>query len=350
MSYFDPHIGVIATGDTASGKTRLMLSFTYPSASAETKRLVYDAERRTRNLQSPGRADDLAHGLYAFDYFPKGDRPRNPTLKELGELYGKIIPSGQYNFFGLDNLAMFQATLLTAILQDKKGSEDLAKEFGIYYSYDKLFKRAWFPSQNLIAFAKDVLRAFLLQLRDHGVAFVLTTELHNLYDNYGKRADKDGVEQELLGETAKVWNTALRMVDTVWLLDRVDRSDKKHPVVRPLPVVTVDVFKAKTSIPGIPAKFAWTDWSQVWAFMAERKETHPTIPMPSPAAQEFPREPQPADLWAWAREVFRLEQDEVKAVLRAGLGLKPEDKLLWSPGKFDEWRAIVMKSQQELGA
>ena len=257
-------IGVIISGDPGHGKTETALRFVVPGKK-ETGRLVLDYEARSTQYQ--GDKDDFERHLWAFDVYPEPFA--TPDAKQLAVLYTDIVAGKiKADVLIIDNVVLFQDDL-GQMMSDKATATMLAEKFGVYNRYRLFIEYNWkIGDNNWWGLLKAIIKEFLLACRRNRINVVVTTELKNVWENYGSR-DKNK-PAKIRGQTAKVLAPWLQMLDTVWNLSRKEKDVGGKPQMRAAPKVTIDAFSPKASLVGIPPLFDFTDWKQIWQWIEER--------------------------------------------------------------------------------
>lgn len=260
----------IIAGDPGTGKTVMTVSYVPKGLSTTPKRLVIDMEAsRSLGYKSSefGEVGDVPKKLlYEFDLWPKD---RQVDLQSFLALYrgikdGSIKP----NVLSIDNLVLFQDEM-AGWCQTAENAMLLCQEAGIDKKFG-LFLRTNFRvgEPNWWKLMKSAIKEFLLDLRKNGIDFVGATEMHNVWQDYGKKGRApDGLPyQRIIGRSASIWECFEQVGDVVWNLTRSGTEGK----VLTRPIVTIDRFIPKCSIVGIPPKFAFTTWARIWEWEAKR--------------------------------------------------------------------------------
>jgi hypothetical protein len=257
-------IGVIISGDPGHGKTETALRFVVPGKK-KTKRLVLDYEARSTQYQAE--KDDCERHLWAFDIYPEPFA--TPDAIQLASLYKSIVEGKlKADVFIIDNVVLFQDEL-SLVCSNKDTAKMLAIAFGVYDRYRlfiehnfKVGDAAWW------GLVKAIIKQLLLACRRKRINVVVTTELKNVWQDYGSR-DRNR-PAKILGQTAKLLRPWLQILDTVWVLSRKEKDVDGKPQMRAAPRVSIDAFSPKASLVGIPPLFDFTDWKQIWRWIEER--------------------------------------------------------------------------------
>lgn len=258
-------IGVILTSDPGHGKTETALRFV-KSGKGPTKRLVLDYEARATQYQAKDK-DDFRRHLWAFDVYP--GEFETPDATALTTLYkhilgGKVKP----DVLIIDNAVLFQDEL-ALMCSDRNTAKKLATAFGIYNRYRLFIDHNWRVGDAAWwGLLKAIIKQLLLACRRQRINVIITTELKNVWKDYGSR-DKNK-PAKILGKTAKLLQPWLQILDTVWQLSRKVKDEEGRPIMKAAPTVQIDPFSPKASLVGIPPKFEFTDWKQIWQWIEER--------------------------------------------------------------------------------
>ena len=272
-------IGVIITADPGHGKTETALRFTTPGGK-QPKRLVLDYEARVTQYQGHD-GDDYARHLWAFDIYPEPFA--TPDAKQLAALYADIVAGKvKPDVLIVDNVVLFQDEL-GLMMSDKATAIELARAFSVYDRYRLFIEYNWrVGDNNWWGLMKAVIKQLLLACRKQQINVVVTTELKNVWQNYGSR-DKNK-PAKILGKTAKLLAPWLQMLDAVWQLSRKEKDEGGKPVMKDAPTVQIDPFSPKASLVGIPPRFEFTDWQRIWQWIEERgvptKEDFASVEVP----------------------------------------------------------------------
>jgi len=259
-------------GTPGSGKTLSMVAFTTMKASDtqnQVKRLIIDMEARAHAYcaQDYGlEIDDPAKLLFAFDVFPEVDVITAEQFIFLfdGIKAGRIKP----DMLGIDNIVLFQDEM-AGWCQEKNVAASLLEVAGVKHKFKMFLDYNWKVGEpNWYRLMKSVLKEFLMELRRKSINFVGTTELKNVWQNYGKKGyDADGQPfQRIVGKSASLWDPWLQICDTVWNLSRNTQANK----LQTSPTIELDRFVPKCSIVGIPPQFIFTSWADIWAMESAR--------------------------------------------------------------------------------
>lgn len=330
-------IGVIITADPGHGKTETALRFQVPGKK-QTKRLVLDYEARITQYQ--GEKDDLKRHLWAFDIYP--GEFETPNADQLAALYAGIKDGSiKPDVLIIDNVVLFQDEL-TLMCSDKGVATKLAQAFGIYDRYKMFIDYNWrIGDAAWWGLVKAIIKELLLTCRKQRINVVVTTELKNVWQNYGSR-DKNK-PAKILGKTAKLLAPWLQIMDAIWQLSRKVKDDEGKPVMKDAPTVQIDPFSPKASLVGIPPRFEFTDWKQIWQWIEERgaptKEDFAKVEVPE---EEVSVEEVAADaglvaaletitdsksLGAWITNTLGMDKGEAFGILKEQFGPYDKSKL-----------------------
>lgn len=263
-------------GTPGSGKTVTMVAFmtakvndTQSQVECQAKRLIIDMEARAHSYcaQDYGlETDDPARLLFAFDVYPEVDVITADQFVFLfeGIKAGRVKP----DILGIDNIVLFQDEM-SGWCQEKSVAASLVEVAGIKHKFRMFLDYNWkIGEPNWYRLMKSVLKEFLMELRRKGINFVGTTELKNVWQNYGKKGyDADGQPyQRIVGKSASLWDPWLQICDTVWNLTRKTQTNK----LQTSPTIELDRFVPKCSIVGVPPQFVFTSWVDIWAMESAR--------------------------------------------------------------------------------
>lgn len=260
-------------------------------------------DKETRSLsykQEPGKPDDPKRLLYQFDIYPdltgmvganqftnliNSINNKKPILLENEDGEKEVeIPD---EFF-IDNVAMFQEDI-AGWCQKASGAQRILEALRLEHKFSHTLKHNFRVGDPMWwTILKNIQREFILTLKRNGIDVVLSTQTTNVWKNYGMRGyDKDGKpNQRILGKTAKVWDSVMQVADVIWNLDRMGEDGQ----LKVKPTISIDPFKVKNSIVGLPMKFEWKDWDTLWDVVSKRgipdKEETSKITMPEVEYQE----------------------------------------------------------------
>jgi hypothetical protein len=111
---------------------------------------------------------------------------------------------------------------------------------------------------------QNLLQQFFIDVRSAGISWIINSLMKNVWHNFGSRDKNDPAA--ILGQTAVVWKEVTSQADVVWVLNRQAPLKGGGNKMLQRPTVCMDYFYPKSSIPGIPPRFEWKDWAQVWEF------------------------------------------------------------------------------------
>lgn len=269
-------IGAVLGGAPGSGKTVTMVAFMTTKAidsqqkvDGQTKRLIIDMEARAHAYRAQDyglETDDPAKLLFAFDVYPEVDVITADQFVFLFESIkaGRVKP----DMIGIDNIVLFQDEI-SGWCQEKSIAASLVEAAGIKHKFRMFLDYNWKVGEpNWYRLMKSVLKEFLMELRRKGINFVGTTELKNVWQNYGKKGyDTDGQPfQRIVGKSASLWDPWLQICDTVWNLTRKTQANK----LQARPTIELDRFVPKCSIVGVPPQFVFASWLDIWAMESAR--------------------------------------------------------------------------------
>lgn len=261
---------IVLAGEPGSGKTVTMASFV-PRNADSASRLIIDMEFRLESYSSSDHGkegDDAAALLFDVTRYPGGYS--TISMKDFINLRRVITGSdNKPAVIGIDNIALFQDEMQGWCATAQKAGE-LAGAFGVREQFSTFLKFNFKPGEpNWWKLMQSVCKQFLIDCKQHGVNFVGTTELKNVWVNYGKRGrdPKTGQQyQKIVGKTSKMWKNWLQLSDAVWVLSR--RGEKG--ALRTVPIIELDRFSSKGSIVGVPPRFEFTGWPDIWAMERTR--------------------------------------------------------------------------------
>jgi hypothetical protein len=270
------------SGHYGSGKTLMAVSYK-PHGVAHPKRLVIDAEVRAIRYQAEQHGYDQDTPdklLYSFDFFPNAldEISKDDFLNLMKMLQGKKPwPGGGGNgpdpveprkpdVIIFDNFALFQGSL-EGWCQEAGSAGQLVDVCGLRTRYDGFLKYRFKVEPGWWRMVKDIIREFFRACKRAEVDVIVTTEQKNEWENYGVRGNgPDGKPlQRIVGQTAKVHDVVFQMADTCWNLTR--NAEK----LTDTPEVTLDPLNPKMSVVGVPPKFKFHSWDEIWHWVEERQ-------------------------------------------------------------------------------
>lgn len=259
------------TGEFGAGKTVTALSFTPPGWDGKrpVRRIVIDMEMRTEIYASPDGKDHPEKLQFAFLTLNKGTRA-------TGAHFFDLMNSCRLNQWPDNTKPDVIVIDDTAMLQDVMfgwwNNVDNARKTAALFGKENHRAMRYFKvgDPGTISFFKELFTEWMLDLKQTGIALVITSPMHNRWLNYGSTA-RDAAGKPLMriaGRTAKVLDCWTQMTDVVWNLSRKD-GDKATK----LPKVSMDSHLLKAALPGVPEQFAWPadGWAEIWKWHAERK-------------------------------------------------------------------------------
>jgi len=263
---------IILTGQWGGGKTVTALSFT-PwdwKPGKPVQRYYIDMELRAADYKSIDEKDNAE--ILAFSYIDangggrfSGDKFAALMLLVHKKEYKKSAP----DVIIIDDAAAFQDAMRLH-WNNKENAVKCANIYGLGH-IAQLNQKAWKPNDpgTIAQVFKRLFEEFLLDCRQQGITVILTSPLHNIWENYGSREYEDGKpKMKILGKTAKVWDVWVKYADVIWNLDRLDPQTRN---LRNLPHVAMDPYFPKQSFLGIPEQFEWPGWPTLWQWHRERK-------------------------------------------------------------------------------
>ena len=263
--------GFLLAGQPGSGKSLTGLSY-HPLNATTTKRIVINMEGRIAAYRSEeygviDGTDSPDKLLFSCEIYPP--EPEQISARTFIDLYagiksGKIKP----DMVMIDNIVLFQDEFCgwcqtAADMTKLTDAANITAKFKMFLGYNfRVGEPMWWKCM------KTVIREFLMDLRAKKIAFIGTTELKNVWENYGvKGKDAAGNQlQRIKGKSANLWDCWLQICDATWNLSRLDKNNE----LTVTPQIELDRFAPKSSIVGVPPTFRFKDWSQIWAWEQSR--------------------------------------------------------------------------------
>lgn len=315
---------MILSGEYGQGKTLTMVSF-LPHGKKygdPIKRLVFDQELRSRIYQSPDNTDNAAKAQFAFRTVQKEGRVTGEMIYRIMEntKLNKWADNEAPDMIGIDDIKLFQEVFLTW-LKHKPNALLVAKLYG--KEAQRLFtSSSWTPwDAGAISIFKSFIGEWMIDMKAHDISFIGNTPMNNIWKDYNAKGnDTDGKpKMRVLGRSAKMLDVFTQHADVIWILDRSVNGPDGKKTLKALPTVTMDVFVPKASIPGLPEKFEWPGWVEVWKWHQERKFTADVTKLQTPSPS-FDQEQMDADIKAakvkLAKELRDFcTKDEIKKAL-----------------------------------
>ena len=259
----------VGSGPYGCGKTIWGVSYTPKSWPVDqpVKRLVVDKEFRAVNYQSEAHSktvDDPQNLLWSFKTFPETDG-QDMTLEQWKLLVDTIKAPDRPNVLIFDNMAALQNDI-EVWCQDSAGTRKYLDAVGKAKDHEFFLSKRFKQDQYWRKVQQAGIRELLLICKRNGVDVVITSELQNKWENYGVSGyGADGKPmQKIIGQQAKIWDEALKLADVNWRLTRIGT------VVTAAPEISIDPLRPKMSLVGIPPKFKFTNWADIWAMESKR--------------------------------------------------------------------------------
>lgn len=255
----------ILSGDFGSGKTMTALSFVPHGhdEKVQVNRIVVDPEIRSDNYLSKDGQDHPTMNMFGFRQVNKA-RLTGPQFFGLM----KMIHDRNWGDKGKPDVIIIDDTAkVQEIMTDYWQNVDACKATAALYGKDKdrVFGY-WKPKDpGVTAFFKVLFEEFILDMKEQDITVIITSPLHNIWENYGsnERDENNKPKMKIVGQSAKVWDVWQKMTDVIWDLS----FDLKNKV----PLVQMDPFIRKASLPGVPEEFLWPGWTTIWQWHDERK-------------------------------------------------------------------------------
>ena len=241
-----------------------MVSYLPPVVEGPVHRFIFDMEARASEYQG---AEDAPEKLqWAFESM------QDITPASLVTWFRDVKDGKKtYHMVGIDNIVLFQ-DMLVGWFAEKETATQLLNGFGVYHRVRTLFLKKDWPvgDANWYKAMKVIIEEMLLTLRRKGIALVATTEIKNVWKDWGKRGyAQDGQPyQRIIGKTTACWDPWLKFVDAVYVLTRLGRE--KNLSARP--TAKIDFFAPKGSIVGLPPEFTF-EWPVLWDYASKRGVT-----------------------------------------------------------------------------
>jgi len=242
------------------------------------KRLVVDKEFRANRYQSEAHGktiDDPKNLLWSFDLFP--NEPKDLSIEDWDALIKLIKSPDHPDYLGFDNMSQFQNDVETWT-STGPGCKRFLDAVGISGHYD-LFLKYYKPGAMLWNVRKAGIRQMILIAKMNGMNVGFTAELRNDWKDFGQVG-----KQRIDGQLAKVWDNTMSLVDVNWRLTRSQET------LLAAPEVQLDPKMPKNSIVGIPPKFKWQGWENVWEMEARRvvpdEAAMATVVVPPPSYEQ----------------------------------------------------------------
>jgi hypothetical protein len=185
---------ILLTGTWGSGKTVMAVSY-FPKGNPNPKRLIIDKEARALeyNAEANGlQGDHPERLLFAYDFWP--DEFGDFSLKQFAEFIAGVR-SGKihYDVYILENVAQFQEDV-EAWCQTPQGCETILKVLDHLEKHQAFLKYRFVQDPYWRNMTKDILFQIIMSFKRSGADVVMTTELRNIWQNYGAKGyDKDGL-------------------------------------------------------------------------------------------------------------------------------------------------------------
>ena len=259
----------IFSGHFGGGKSITAYSFVPPAFPADKTphRLVLDHEIRFDTYKSPDDKDHPEKMQFAFIPLGKGRITPDDVFKMMELVHTKKYVN-KPDVIVLDDVAMTQTKMQTW-WQTKENALKTATLYGLEKERCLTVKdwKAFDPGT--LTFFKGLFTEFMLDCKDQDITLILTSPLHNIWQNYGKPgyAEDKLPNMRIIGKSAKVWDCWQQMADVIWIFDRHDKKGK----LTTMPNITMDVMIPKASLPGVPEFFEWPGWTTLWQWFEERK-------------------------------------------------------------------------------
>ena len=260
----------IFSGHFGGGKSVTAYSFVPPKHKKGTPvhRLVLDHEIRFDTYKSPDEQDHPEKLQYAFTALGKGRIQPEDVFKMMELIHTKKY-TNKPDVIVMDDVAMTQGKM-SDWWKEKPNAEKTAALYGL----DKersLLAKTWKPNDpGTVSFFKSFFVEFMLDCKDQDITLILTSPMHNIWQDYGKPgySTVDNLpNMRIIGKSAKVWDCWQQMADVIWVFDRHDKDGK----LIAMPNIEMDVMIPKASLPGVPEAFTWPGWEEIWKWSEERK-------------------------------------------------------------------------------
>lgn len=264
---------MILSGPFGCGKSVTSVSYMPPSwflkpltpgkVLPSPRRIVIDNELRLMTYKSLDDTDHPEKKLYRFDIV-------NGAKRMTSDLMYYLMYRAHTNNWGEKGkpvvVVIDDAALLQDILQTGWSNLDEVKKVAALYGKQKdrcITANEWKPKEpGTISFFKSLLREWMLDLRENDIALIVTSPLHNMWENYGMKGTDPVTKKpymKIKGKSAHVWDVWQQMADVIWNLSRDTNN-----VNNEMPSVSMDPFIHKAALPGVKEQFKWEGWAKMW--------------------------------------------------------------------------------------